>query len=214
MRYYLGIDLAGSPKRPTGICILDDSMNAETLIVYSDEDIIKIVNKIKPIVIAIDAPLFLPKERKSLDVKESIHLRECDRELLRMGIKFFPITLGPMRMLTKRGMNLRTVLETLGYRVIETYPGAAQDILGIPRRKDPTGLKNGLIKIGIKISTRDVSKDELDAITCALVAKMFVENNYSALGAHDEGYMILPPINSELHQSLGTSRTVRVKKEQ
>ncbi|MGB9729692.1 MAG: DUF429 domain-containing protein [Thermoprotei archaeon] len=194
MKHYFGIDLAGSPKRPTGICVLSDDMNAETFIVYSDDDIIKLVQKVKPTIIAIDAPLFLPKERKSLDTKEPVHLRECDKELLRMGIKFFPITLGPMRMLTKRGIKLRTILETSGYKVIETYPGAAQDILGIPRKKDPIGLKNGLIKIGIKINSKELSKDELDAITCALVAKMYSENNYSALGISDEGYMILPPI--------------------
>ncbi|MEM3832082.1 MAG: DUF429 domain-containing protein [Thermoprotei archaeon] len=194
MKYYLGIDLAGSPKRPTGICILDDNMIAKAFIVYSDDDIIRLVKKIKPTVIAIDAPLFLPKERKSLDTKEPVHLRECDKELLRMGIKFFPITLGPMRILTKRGIKLRTILETSGYKVIETYPGAAQDILNIPRRKDLIGLKNGLIKIGVKINSKKLSKDELDAITCALVAKMYSENNYSALGTSSEGYMILPPV--------------------
>jgi predicted nuclease with RNAse H fold len=196
MNNYIGIDLAGSPKRPSGICILDEEMNAQTFIVYSDEEIIKIVKDVKPLVIAIDAPLFLPKGRKSLSERGDVHLRSCDRELLKMGIKFFPITLGPMRMLTERGIKLRAILEGLGYKVIETYPGAAQDILKIPRKKDPVGLENGLVKIGIKIKKSNLSNDELDAITCALVAKMYFENKYSALGVPDEGYMILPLIDN------------------
>lgn len=196
IRYYIGIDLAGSQKRPTGICVLDENMNAKTFIVYSDDDIIKVISDTKPLVIAIDAPLFLPKGRRSLKEREPIHLRSCDRELLKMGIKFFPITLGPMRMLTERGIRLRLTLEGLGYKVIETYPGAAQDILGIPRKKDLIGLKSGLIKIGIKMYKNDLSNDELDAITCALVAKMYFENKYTALGVSDEGFMILPPIKN------------------
>lgn len=196
MNSYIGIDLAGSPRRPSGICILDDKMNAQTFLAYSDYEIIKIVKNAEPLVIAIDAPLFLPKGRKSLSERENIHLRSCDRELLKMGIKFFPITLGPMRMLTERGIKLRTILEGLGYKVIETYPGAAQDILGIPRKKDLMGLENGLIEIGVKMRKRNLSGDELDAITCALVAKMYFENKYSALGIPDEGYMILPLIGS------------------
>jgi len=196
MNNYIGIDLAGSPKRPSGICILDEEMNAQTFIVYSDEEIIKIIKDVKPLVIAIDAPLFLPKGRKSLSERGDVHLRSCDRELLKMGIKFFPITLGPMRMLTERGIKLRAILEGLGYKVIETYPGAAQDILKIPRKKDPVGLENGLVKIGIKIKKSNLSNDELDAITCALVAKMYFENKYSALGVPDEGYMILPLIDN------------------
>ena len=53
--------------------------------------------------------------------------------LLTMKIKFFPITLGPMRQLTLRGLALKEKLEKVGLRVFETYPGAVQDLWGIPR---------------------------------------------------------------------------------
>ena len=39
-----------------------------------------------PDVVSIDAPLFLPKGRKSLEQRGPPHLRACDRELLRMKI--------------------------------------------------------------------------------------------------------------------------------
>ena len=111
-----------------------------------------------------------------------------------MKIKFFPITLGPMRKLTLRGMALKNKLEARGLRVFETYPGAAQDIWGIPRQKDLSGLKRGLkrFKLHGNWLRPDVTKDELDALTCALVAREEVMGNAMAIGDPEEGLMILP----------------------
>jgi hypothetical protein len=46
--------------------------------------------------------LCLPPGRKSIEERTSVYLRESDRQLLKRGIKLFPITLGPMRKLTVR----------------------------------------------------------------------------------------------------------------
>lgn len=190
---YVGIDLAGSSKRPTGFCIMDKKLRIKTKIVFSNDEILKEIDKIKPKVIAIDAPLSLPKGRKSLEVNNGIHFRKADRELLKMKIKFFPITLGPMRMLTKRGIKLKKILEKRGYKVIEVYPGGAQDLLGIPRKsKGRKKLVNGLKKIGIKGIKGNESLDELDAITCAYVAKLYDEKKFIALGEPKEGLIIMP----------------------
>jgi len=191
----VGIDLAGVKTRPTGFCILDERMNTKTKVLFTDKEMIKEVLKIKPKIIAIDAPLALPKGRKSLEEKNKIHLRECDKELLKLGIKFFPITLGPMRKLTERGIKLRKILEKKGFEVIETYPGAVQDILKIPRKqKGIEKLRKSLTKLGIKgdIVKKNITGDELDAITCALVGKLYLEKNYLALGDKKEVLMILP----------------------
>jgi predicted nuclease with RNAse H fold len=106
----VGLDLAGVETRPSGFCILKE-MRVETKLLYSDKDIIQKIEKLKPKIIAIDAPLSLPPGRKSIEEKNKIHLRECDKELLKRGIKFFPITLGPMRKLTERGIKLKTILQ-------------------------------------------------------------------------------------------------------
>ena len=90
----VGLDLAGVEGRPTGFCVLKD-MNAETSLVYKDEEIINSIEMSKPEAVAIDAPLSLPTGRKSIEQRTNVHLRECDKELLRRKIKFFPITLGP-----------------------------------------------------------------------------------------------------------------------
>lgn len=187
----VGIDLAGSEKRETGICILDKKLNAKVFTVFSDEEIVRNVKSVKPSVIAIDAPLALPKGRKSLSERSKHHLRKCDRELLEMGIKFFPVTLGPMRKLTRRGIKLKKILEKEGFKVIETYPGAAYDIFGI-QRKDSRKLVSGLRRQGIKGLSPLCSKHEVDAVTCALVANMYLKGSYLALGSKEEVLMILP----------------------
>jgi predicted nuclease with RNAse H fold len=189
----IGIDLAGSEKRNTGICILNENLEAKCFVIHKDEEILNFIEKFKPDLIAIDAPLSLPKGRKSLDKKEKIHFRECDKKLFELGIKFFPITLGPMRMLTKRGIKLRKILERKGYKVIEVYPGATQDILKIPRKNASLKkLKKGLEKFGIKIERRELTHDELDAITAAYTGYLHLKGMSVSLGNEDEGTIVIP----------------------
>ncbi len=117
-----------------------------------------------------------------------------------MGIKFFPITIGPMRTLTARGIRLTKMLRRFKVQVFETYPGAAQDLLGIPRKQyGLQALQKGLVGIGCTgdIAKRDLTGDELDAINCALVAKEFARGSYLAIGDPAEIMMILPRFGKE-----------------
>ncbi|MDH4194540.1 MAG: DUF429 domain-containing protein [Nitrospirota bacterium] len=185
----VGVDLAGSPRRPTGICVLR-RMKAQTRIAFTDEEILESIHKARPDVVPIDAPLSLPNGRKTIHERSGEHLRECDRELQRRKIRFFPITLGPMRMLTERGLALKEQVEKLGYRAVECYPGAAQDIWGIPRQHhDLGGLLRGLKKLGLRGLTRKMTSDELDAVTAALVGHWFLTGQGEMLGG-DDGILI------------------------
>lgn len=140
----VGVDLAGSPRRPTGVCVLR-GLRAETQVLYSDDEILALVRQARPALVPIDAPLTLPAGRKTIHDRNGEHYRECDRELQRRGLRFFPITLGPMRALTERGMKLRAEVEAMGFRAVECFPGAAQDVWGLPRkRRDLEGLRAGL----------------------------------------------------------------------
>ncbi len=189
----VGLDLAGSAKRPTGFCAMSLDLFCKTSILYSDEEIISKVLSVKPALVSIDAPLSLPKGRKSIDDASGPHFRQCDLELRKMHIKFFPITLGPMRMLTERGIRLKRVFEKRGIKVIESFPGGAQDILGIPRKQKGLGkLRKSLEEYGVKGMRNDSTGDELDAITCALVGVLFVSGNCLVLGDHSEGTLVLP----------------------
>jgi predicted nuclease with RNAse H fold len=98
-----------------------------------------------------------------------------------------------MRILTVRGMKISDQLEKEKIPVIETYPGGAQDLWGIPRQKDPTGLRKGLRRFGLDgdIGRRNISCHELDAITCALVAQEHQTGRSLILGDPNEGLMVL-----------------------
>ena len=186
----VGLDLAGVETQPSGFCFLKE-MNVETELLYSDEEIIQKIEKLKPRIIAIDAPLSLPPGRKNIEERTKTHLRECDKELLKRRIKFFPITLGPMRKLTERGIKLKKILEDRGFKVVEVYPGAAQDVWNIPRKqRGLEKLMNGLKKIGIKGLTKHMSDHELDAVTCALTGKYFLEGKAEVLGTIDNGIVM------------------------
>lgn len=188
----LGVDLAGVPHRPTGLCFLKD-MVARTMLAYTDEEIMAAVGRKKPNLITIDAPLALPPGRKSIHQKNDQHFRPCDLELRRRKIPFFPITLGPMRSLTERGMELKKKLEKKGFPAVEIYPGGAQDIWGIPRAKrDREGLRNGLVRLGIKGLRRDCSDHELDAATAALVGRLYLQGKAEIYGDSASGAIVMP----------------------
>jgi predicted nuclease with RNAse H fold len=181
----VGIDLAGSPHRPTGLCILRD-LGAQTHIAFSDEEVLRWVQQARPELVPIDAPLSLPPGRKTIHDRSGEHFRDCDRELRRRGIRFFPITLGPMRQLTERGMMLRTKIEILGFRAVECYPGAAQDVWGFPRQhKDRKGLLAGLRDLGVRGLRETMTGDELDAVTAALVGRWFLLGKGEMLGGEN-----------------------------
>jgi predicted nuclease with RNAse H fold len=192
-RKVMGIDLAGSPKRSTGICTLKKNCITFCTIVHRDQEIFNYVEKENPTLIAIDAPLNLPPGRKSMEDKNGEHFRPCDRELLRRGIRFFPITLGPMRLLTKRGIRLKRSLTRRSYAVIEVYPGAAQDIWHIGRKQDGLSkLRKGLEKLGVKGLNDRMNGDELDAVTAALVGQLFLWGEAEVLGNFKRGAIVIP----------------------
>lgn len=199
----LGIDLTGSEKRPSGTCLLDGSQ-AETALVASDDELIALVEAHRPDLVSIDSPLSLPPGRISVfddDPGRERYgiMRECERELKRRGINVYPCLLPSMQRLTQRGMMLAGRIRALGVPVIESYPGAAQDIMGIPRKgASEQWLKSGLADFGIEghFVTDRVSHDELDAITAALVGTFFLDGRFEALGSPEEAPLIVPDLSA------------------
>ncbi len=189
----VGVDLAGSPRRKTGLCLLRGMTAASTETMHSEDEILSFIDRARPDLVAIDAPLNLPPGRKSLEERNGEHFRPCDRELLRRGIRFFPITLGPMRSLTTRGIALKDILLQRGYRVIEIYPGAAQDIWKIARKQGGLSrLRRGLEKLGLKGLAKNMNGDELDAASGALVGRLYLKGQTEVLGNFSEGAIVIP----------------------
>jgi predicted nuclease with RNAse H fold len=193
----VGIDLTGSERRATGWSILHNS-NAETKSIVTDSDLVRETLAAKPDIVSIDSPLSVPegwsRSQEQLVLGSPIY-RKCELALKRMGISVFWALLPSMRSLTMRGMRLADELRKHGLTVIESYPGAAQDILGIPRKGSSLEeLKLGLKRAGIDgdyIKGR-VTHDEVDAVTSALVGLFYLADDYIALGTPLEDYLIVP----------------------
>lgn len=199
----LGVDLAGSEKRPTGLCLLDCTLTAKTQVLYTDDSLLRFIRSVSPDIVAVDAPLSIPYGRKGIDDAKGPHLRECDKAMLAMGIRFFPVTLGPMRALTMRGIRLKSILEAYGFKVIETYPGGAQDLLGIPRKnKGLEKLRRGLEALGIRGLTDAQTGDELDAVTAAYVGLLYLKGEAMVLEGVD-GAIVMPKPSLEHFEQSG-----------
>ncbi|MCI4339095.1 MAG: DUF429 domain-containing protein [Thermoplasmata archaeon] len=209
-RRVLGVDLAGSPRRRTGCGLLVGPRQVRSSVVFSDDEFRVLVRESRPDLVIIDAPLSLPRGRRTIEDRSGPHLRECDRELLRRKIRFFPLTLGPMRMLTERGMRLANEIASGGVRVVEGYPGAAQDLLGIPRKgAGVAGLARGLRRLGLRgdLLRADLTHDELDAATIAWVGREHLAGRSLVIGDPSEGLMVLPRPLVRLRRPLRKSST-------
>ena len=188
----VGLDLAGSPKRPTGFCLLR-GWDAETSDLFSDAAILDAVRRAAPVLVAIDAPLNLPPGRTSIHERNDSHYRVCDLELRRRHIPSSPSPSGRCAPSPSVGIRLRRKIEKLNIRVIEMYPGGAQDVWGIPRaRRDRAGLKRGLRRLGLKGLRKDASDHELDAATGALVGRDFLAGQAEVYGNFEEGAIVMP----------------------
>jgi uncharacterized protein YprB with RNaseH-like and TPR domain/predicted nuclease with RNAse H fold len=193
----VGIDLTGSERRATGWALLRAS-RAQTRSLLTDEEIIRETAAAQPDIVSIDSPLSVPvgwSPGQEQIADGSPIYRKCELALKRMGVSVYWCLLPSMRSLTMRGMRLAAQLRQRGLHVIESYPGAAQDILRIPRKGSSLEeLKWGLKRAGLEGSflTDRVTHDEVDAVTAALVGLFFLAGEYLALGTPEEDYLIVP----------------------
>ena len=185
----VGIDLTGSEARPTGWCYLDGK-DVTTTQLSTDNELVSRTLAIKPHVVSIDSPLSLPRTGI---------MRYCERVLKRRGVNVYPALIPSMRRLTERGIRLANTLRSHGLPVIESYPGAAQDIMNIPRKRAGIEfLERGLSEFGVvgPFLREPVSHDELDAITSAIVGAFFWSGKFERLGEEEYGEeaLIIPDL--------------------
>lgn len=150
----VGIDLAGKEENPTGFCVLRVT-GAKTKKLFTDEEILEEIAKAKPKVVAIDAPLWLPPK--------DIPWRIGELLLMKRGFRPLSLLLPSMRLLALRAKNLAKKIREMGIEVIEVFAAASEKILGLQKEKRK-------------------SKDEYDALLCALTAKAYLDGKYEDLG--------------------------------
>lgn len=196
----LGLDLRSAPRYPTGIASMDPDRRVRWVaIVRTDREILDAVERLAPACIAIDAPLALPEGRCCADPACSCAqhgiMREVDRVCAAAGFRPFPTLLPSMVALTLRGISLYETLHRRGHHVIEVYPGMAQDVLSIPRKRAGIDLlRRGLKRHGVLGLPRGrrLTHDELDAVTCALVAQLHLAGETETMGPGVPVPLVLP----------------------
>lgn len=204
----VGIDLTGSEEKESGWAYMVGTQ-VSCRRIKSDRELIESIVELKPDVVSIDSPLAYPKGRccakKDCACSKYGIMRKSERMLRHFGITVYPCLIDSMVNLTTRGMKLAKTLRDMGYTVIESYPGVAQDILMIPRKGKTNEqfkhLKQGLASFGIAgdlLDKPNISHDEVDAITSSLVGYFYLNGQYVGLGNEDEDYLIVPRIREEL----------------
>lgn len=198
----VGIDLSGSDQRPSGWALLEGS-RVITGTLGSTQEIIDRTLACQPRLVSIDSPLGLPTGRDCTDddceCRSAGITRECERTLRRRGVNVYPCLIPSMQKLTRRGIEIAAALRAADVQVIESYPGAAQDIMRIPRKRaSEIQLRAGLERFGLcgLRKSDQVTHDELDAATSAIVGTFYLADSYEALGGGDEGQLVIPTITT------------------
>lgn len=174
----LGIDLAGKDENPTGLSVLGDNIiNSD--IVHTDGEIVNSCESEDPHVVAIDAPLSLPKNRG---------LRECDTKLVERGYRVLPPLLGGMEALTHRGIKLARVLQDKKFEVIEVHPLTSGKILfeTSSRKEWISELSRENWEVDL-----EMNEHEIDSAIAAFTGYLHLKGKTKRVGG-EEGSIVIP----------------------
>lgn len=181
MKCFVGIDLASYPKNPTGWACLQGK-SVETRELFSDEGILHETFKAKPNVVAIDAPLTLPRSGVT---------RKADRDMHRYGYHVLPPLYPAMKALTYRGIGLAQKIREGCIEVIEVHPASTRRAWSMPIR-DWKELQRIFVKMGVQVSEKPLTAHQIDAVTAALTAYLHIKGDEEKIGDNIEGYIIVP----------------------
>jgi predicted nuclease with RNAse H fold len=207
----LGVDLRASKKKPSSIAILDSGSHLSQLGSFLEGDeLIKLVDEIKPDLVAIGAPLNLPSGfcclDRSCDCQFSIPTRKgrlLELELAKMGISCFYTNKGSIiRDLIYRGILLSKMLKEAGHNVIEVNPHATKVLLfgdKVPPKNSAISVSYMIGHLTPLVSGMENHADDLDRNTCnaiinAYTGQLHAQSNTDTLGDPEEGILVLPKL--------------------
>jgi len=185
----VGIDLSAKPENPSGwakLVKLSENFRIDTRLLYRDEEIISHTLKFCPLIVAIDAPLSLPKP--------NVHFRKAEIELRKLGVSALPLSFRSIQTLSIRGYTLAENLRSRGIKVIEVYPNATRSILSLPSKKAEFRVQH-LQKLGLETRKKYLTHHEVDAILSAYTAWLYVNGKAEKLGNEGEGEIVIPKSN-------------------
>lgn len=130
----VGVDL--HIKRPSIICVFE---NFFASFIESENEVEEIIH-LRPEIVVMDAPLSI-----------EFPFRRFERELMRFGYKFLPLSMRSMRALAEKAIEIKKALEKKNIKVFETHPGS----------------------LSKKISVNIGEKDKRDSFICAFMGFLY-----------------------------------------
>ena len=164
----IGVNLSASSEEGTGVAEYEDG-KIRTFTVYKDKEIVEVVDRFKPEIVAINAPLFNKDSKRS-----------AEKELEAIGY-----TIDVSRSdSANRGAHIKYKLEGKS-KLIECDSELTKKSLAI---SDYSQLNN--------VRPMNIVKNEREknAIISAATAVFFKEDLYEQFGDDEEGYVILPKL--------------------
>ena len=205
----LGVDLRASNKKPSPVAILDSDSRLTYLgHFYEDIELVKLVQREQPTLVAIGAPLNLPSGLCCLDQSCECQFSFSDRkgrllelELAKIGISCFYTNKGSIvSKLVYRGIRLNRELKSVGYNVIEVYPHATKTLLfgeNVPPKHSRTSVSYMIAHLTPLVSGMeqyDLDRNACDAIVNAYTGRLHYNCDTDVLGDKYKGELVLPKL--------------------
>jgi len=168
----------------------------------SDAEILSLVSRYGPdVVVAVNAPLTIPRGRCCLDDDcrcrhdPGTRSRQVERDLLRMSVPTLATAL--LKVLARRGQRIAAELRLAGMKPLEVYPFATLRLLGLPTQGKRTEagrrrIHNALQPLVLGLDHPGASEHQLDAVVCAFTAHLWRLGLTTTVGVEDEGLMVIP----------------------
>jgi len=205
---FVGIDLTSSSARPTACVGLNQKLGLAWFhFLHGDVQIIEAIERDRPHLVAIDAPISLPRGLCCLEDSCSCRPvspfkgRICERELSRRGIpSYYTTKKSIIKDMVYRAIHLKDEIEARGYPVIEAYPHATKVALfgrSIPPKTTAAGilfLKERLAQLMPNLIPYlpRFNHDLCDALLAAYTAYAYTRDEVESIGDPDEGLIIIP----------------------
>jgi predicted nuclease with RNAse H fold len=209
---YVGIDLTAG-ARPSDLAALD-ARGREVIFAEAttDDEILAEVGRLGGRIVAVDSPMALPLGLCCLETscpcapRDPRPGRSAERALAALGIPCFWTTKRTIiKRMVYRAIALKARLEAAGLTVLEVYPYAVKRVLlgrALPKKQSPEGL--AALVAGARRQLPDCGwpdrwapgHDQLDALYCAITARLHHLGETECLGDPEEVPIILPRLRN------------------
>lgn len=205
---YVGVDLTAG-GRPSDVAALDASgERVEFRTPLSDDALIGTLGELGAEIVAVDSPMGLPQGLCCLEETCGCAPtgggtgRSAERALAQLGIPCFWTTKRTIiKKMVYRAIGLRVRLQTEGYTVLEVYPYATKRLLlgrRLPAKNRPEGLACLIDGARVQLPLCQwpepwlPTHDQLDALYCAITARLYAGGQTESLGDPSEIPIIVP----------------------